>query len=95
MRTRTIATDYSIGATHGYLAAELAEAIGDFGISIWQAADRLLNKIESRDRFDGQRFADCVFYELVRLIPHLGEEWEDDEDCDKKLWSRVHDEAAS
>jgi hypothetical protein len=100
MRTRKIvADDYRVAATHGYDAAEVVKAIGEFGSNVWQAADELLSKIESKDRYDGQRFADLVFDQLVGLVYDLNDEcgvydWEDRKDCDKEMRSRVYGKEA-
>lgn len=70
-RSRQIATDYRIRVTHGSDAAEIVEELGEFGCNLWEAAKELLGKIESKDRFDGQRFCGLVFDELVGLLYSL------------------------
>lgn len=93
MRTRQITTDYSVGSTHGYHAHEIVEAIFEFGGNIWEASHDLLGKIESKDPFDGARFAGLVFDQLVGLVHKLDVDWPEwalEDECEKEIRSRVY-----
>ena len=99
MRTRKITNDYSVLTTHGIEAYEIVRAIGEFGCKIWEAADELLKKAESKDRFDGMRFAGLVFDQVVGLINGLDVDHPDwacceEEECEKEIRSRVYGKAA-